>query len=352
MRKYEWVVSDHKNGVGSFQPHVLSLTDYYPFGAPMETGERTWAFVDGNTGEEEGYRYGFQNQEQDKELWEGAVTFKYRVEDPRLGRFFGVDPLTKKYPWNSSYAFSENKLIAYIDLEGLESIYFGSKCIDFTGMTLIQIESKLYELEDKHYGNLRADEIMNYMKPGEIWQVRNLWSSGVCVGTIIAKYDSEADRERDHRSYASDVRRSRTQAFWNFIENADVAKGGREGLDAWCEIIDGLGKFLSTIGDYTGAKQVDFAGKCFSTFTDISQVAADYDTLPKELADRKTAVRLCFKITGEIGENAISAIRNNLVRSGIKLAADCGLDELEDLALKWVEREYYSINSTKKNKRQ
>ena len=66
------------------------------------------------------HRYGFQAQEQDRELWEGAVSFKYRVEDARLGRFFSVDPLTKDFPWNSNFAFSENQLIAFGELEGLE----------------------------------------------------------------------------------------------------------------------------------------------------------------------------------------------------------------------------------------
>lgn len=32
-----------------------------------------------------------------------------------------MDPLTAKYPWNSPYAFSENKLISAIELEGLEA---------------------------------------------------------------------------------------------------------------------------------------------------------------------------------------------------------------------------------------
>jgi RHS repeat-associated protein len=68
----------------------------------------------------EEYRYGFQNQEQDNELWEGAVTFKYRVEDARLGRFFSVDPLVNKYLWFSPYAFSENEVIQYVELEGRE----------------------------------------------------------------------------------------------------------------------------------------------------------------------------------------------------------------------------------------
>lgn len=42
------------------------------------------------------------------------------MHDPRLGRFFAVDPLAPDYPWNSPYAFSENRVIDAIELEGLE----------------------------------------------------------------------------------------------------------------------------------------------------------------------------------------------------------------------------------------
>ncbi len=69
------------------------------------------------------YRYGFQGQERDDEV-KGAgnsYNYKYRMHDPRLGRFFAVDPLYTKYPWNSNYAFSENRVIDMIELEGLES---------------------------------------------------------------------------------------------------------------------------------------------------------------------------------------------------------------------------------------
>ena len=45
------------------------------------------------------------------------------MHDPRIGRFFAVDPLTKKYPWNSAYAFSENRVIDGVELEGRESLY-------------------------------------------------------------------------------------------------------------------------------------------------------------------------------------------------------------------------------------
>ena len=42
------------------------------------------------------------------------------MHDPRIGRFFAVDPLTAKYPWYTPYSFSGNKVIAFVELEGLE----------------------------------------------------------------------------------------------------------------------------------------------------------------------------------------------------------------------------------------
>ena len=69
-----------------------------------------------------GYRYGFQGQEKDDEVkGEGnSINYKYRMHDPRIGRFFAVDPLAASYPHNSPYAFSENVVINAIELEGLE----------------------------------------------------------------------------------------------------------------------------------------------------------------------------------------------------------------------------------------
>jgi len=48
------------------------------------------------------------------------VAFKYRVHNSSIGRFLSVDPLAASYPWNSPYAFSENRVIDGIDLEGRE----------------------------------------------------------------------------------------------------------------------------------------------------------------------------------------------------------------------------------------
>ena len=92
--------------------HRKKCNNYYPFGM-MQPGRHA------NT---PSYRYGFQGQEMDDEIkGEGnSVNYKFRMHDPRIGRFFSVDPLTRKYPHNAPYNFSENRLIDGVELEGLE----------------------------------------------------------------------------------------------------------------------------------------------------------------------------------------------------------------------------------------
>jgi len=70
----------------------------------------------------ERYWFGFQGQEAEDELYgEGNASFyKYGISDNRLGRFFAIDPLAPEYPHNSPYAFSENRVIDGVELEGLE----------------------------------------------------------------------------------------------------------------------------------------------------------------------------------------------------------------------------------------
>lgn len=70
------------------------------------------------------YRYGFQGQEKDDEIkGEGnSLNYTFRMHDPRAGRFFAMDPLFKSYPHNSTYAFSENRVIDGGELEGLEFV--------------------------------------------------------------------------------------------------------------------------------------------------------------------------------------------------------------------------------------
>ena len=66
------------------------------------------------------YRYSFQGQEHDDEIKGkgNSVNYQYRMHDPRLGRFFAVDPKFQEYPFMSPYCFAANDPIRNIDENG------------------------------------------------------------------------------------------------------------------------------------------------------------------------------------------------------------------------------------------
>src|SRR5690606_33753436 len=72
--------------------------------------------------EGEDYRFGFNGQEKDNEVKGigNSLDFSFRIYDSRLGRFLSLDPLARQYPWNSPYAFAENRVIDGRDIEGME----------------------------------------------------------------------------------------------------------------------------------------------------------------------------------------------------------------------------------------
>lgn len=89
-------------------PQIHTVQDYYAF-SMLKPGKTISA------GE---YRFGFNGKENDNEFKGDGNHQNYgmRLYDTRLGRFLSVDPLFKKYVWNSTYAFTENNPIKYIDL--------------------------------------------------------------------------------------------------------------------------------------------------------------------------------------------------------------------------------------------
>ena len=90
-------------------------TDYYPFG--MLVPNRNYSSPS--------YRYGFQGQEKDDEIKGNgnSINYKFRMYDPRVGRFLSLDPLAPEYPHNSPFAFSENRVTDGIELEGAEYLW-------------------------------------------------------------------------------------------------------------------------------------------------------------------------------------------------------------------------------------
>jgi RHS repeat-associated protein len=109
------VVTDRKIkllNTNTYAGDVISYADYSPYGMLLQHRH----------GNDANYRYGFQGQEMDDEIkGEGnSINYEYRMHDPRIGRFFAIDPLAPKYPYYSPYQFSGNRPIDCVELEGLE----------------------------------------------------------------------------------------------------------------------------------------------------------------------------------------------------------------------------------------
>ncbi len=96
----------------------LHQLHYYPFGLTMAgISSKALSFGVPHNNEKT-----FQGQRLDDELGINYIQFKWRNHDPQIGRFIEIDPLAEKYVYNSTYAFSENKVIRHVELEGLEAI--------------------------------------------------------------------------------------------------------------------------------------------------------------------------------------------------------------------------------------
>ncbi len=113
---------------------VLREHNYYPFGL-LHRGynedkedlkydkEQDFIFtVQAQAGR---YKYKFQGQERQEDLQLGWDSFKYRNYDYAIGRFFNVDPLAEKFPYNGVYNFSENRVVDGREFEGLEVVAVG-----------------------------------------------------------------------------------------------------------------------------------------------------------------------------------------------------------------------------------
>lgn len=102
---------------------ILEETHYYPFGLTM-AGISSKAL---NFGSPENKKKKFQGQEYNDDLGVNYYEYRYRNHDPQIGRFIQIDPLANDYLYNSTYAFSGNKVSTHIELEGLEEAWFDKR---------------------------------------------------------------------------------------------------------------------------------------------------------------------------------------------------------------------------------
>jgi YD repeat-containing protein len=150
------LLSSTPDNIGDYHlPDVVSTSDYYPFGAPMNERTIRKVYIKGanyatdpsdigiamangftqipNSIEDDGYRLGFNGQEKDNEISGNgnSYTATYWEYDTRLGKRWNVDPVVK--PWMSPYAAFSNNPLIMVDPEGNTDFYWDSKWIGTDG---------------------------------------------------------------------------------------------------------------------------------------------------------------------------------------------------------------------------
>jgi RHS repeat-associated protein len=130
------VVSDLKQSTTSgtddppYRAEVLAVYNYYPFGM-LQPGMYA-------ENDDKRYRFGFNGMLRDDDMTDKLSTvpdegrgnsydFGARMYNPRVTRFFGLDPLRLKYPSVSSYIYALNSPINAIDPDGRVVIFFNGQ---------------------------------------------------------------------------------------------------------------------------------------------------------------------------------------------------------------------------------
>ena len=162
-------VFPYSNVISEMRADIRVAQDYSPFGVTLDGRN----FV-----VSEGYRYGFQGQEMDDEI-KGAgnsVNYTFRMHDPRIGRFFALDPLTSEYPHYTPYSFSGNKVIHAIELEGLEE-FIVIKHEDYYVFWDASVKSDPTKKAERGKIEMRTNsgEVIEKMRPLGVKELKDEW---------------------------------------------------------------------------------------------------------------------------------------------------------------------------------
>ncbi len=232
-------------------------------------------------------RYLYQGQEMDNEVkGEGnSVNYKYRMHDPRIGRFFAIDPLAFEYSYNSPYAFSENRVIDAFELEGLESVCFNGTWHNYDGRSSERITKALGWVESAHQGHITTERVQRWK---ESWYVtvddkRDYW--GRSIGTEIKFYNNRQDW-LNNKPFKSVTEKDISQTFFSLGDGseleggADAANSSAVPFDQGMKIMGGTVAVILTGGTIALAGEVTIlSGLSFASGVDDMTTQSDGSSL-------------------------------------------------------------------------
>jgi hypothetical protein len=115
------------------------------------------------------YRYGFNGQEKDDEVFQGAMTAQFWEYDSRLGRRWNVDPMFSKKAWQAPYHAFSNRPTSNIDPNGADDFEINKKG-EITKRTENKEADNFFGVDDN--GERIKDKVLSF-KYGTIKSVEN-----------------------------------------------------------------------------------------------------------------------------------------------------------------------------------
>ncbi|NQY05309.1 MAG: hypothetical protein HRT68_03645, partial [Flavobacteriaceae bacterium] len=210
------------------------------------------------------YRYGFQDQEMDDEIkGEGnSINYKFRMHDPRVGRFFAEDPLVHKFPWYSPYQFSGNTPIMSSELEGLEPIVENGILVGYTiqknqGPTQVSMDINNKETQKKWgyvlqepitWKKVVMDNAVYYAKKGN-WNGSNMLDID---NPVYSRLNSNIGEKLTLVNNEKTVLRTTTKSLYRFNSDFNYWDTSND-VAKFIKGTTGATRFFTGIDDYAKA---------------------------------------------------------------------------------------------------
>ncbi|WP_271765159.1 DUF6443 domain-containing protein [Aquimarina algiphila] len=154
-----------KNDVGNLE--IIEENNYYPFGLTHKGYNNTISSLGNSTAQ----LLKFGGKEEQNELGLGWIDITARNYDPTLGRWMNLDPMAEKYYGYSSYNYTINNPVKYVDPDGMDVILLiWTTNNERWGHAAIAVTN--YEKDDD--GNYKKDVDGNYIPDGT-FTFYNLW---------------------------------------------------------------------------------------------------------------------------------------------------------------------------------
>lgn len=235
------------------------------------------------------YRFGFQNQEVDNEYFESSINYTYRILNPNIGRFLSVDPLSKNFPSNSTYAFSSNRPIDKNELEGLETGNTRKPGENQNGIYIPAIDNSAIATYPSFNNFIDLSILPNKAYYGTYLNADNRSSTQI-------QFQDKIQQQKEFQQNRLETIYKNPQNFGNPGTSALIGQG----------VVDAVA------GEYIGYKTFQFFDDSYRAFRELSAIKTPYGNAKQSFSDAALAAKYSINSetplyrVGAIGENAAS----------------------------------------------